>query len=619
MVSFDPPPEELGAPSGVVSQFFGPDTPLPEAQRVRLAALSRGHSGAVVLSAVVDRPYMPQHHLLKCGPKAVIDQELAARIRYASTSLPNSAPVHDTAQALEFKGRQWSGFRFDVAGNLVQPNALQALSRSVRENHDPRAWEPTFIALYSRLQPAYGQPDGVGSPFRDTLTAGEARFGTTAATVHAVASHLMPGAHGAPWNEVAGLVGAWQEILERLEPQGTHVERRVVHGDLHSGNILLEHPIRTPFLIDFGSLGPGLPMMDLARLEMDLLFHESVLPKEEVSRVHCALCSKYLDDDWAGDSLPILRILHSLRTAFAGLIEPGGRLAFEKYSFARILEARRMLSWSDPKASNEECQRHVLWFLVEGTTRLRASLEGRPHEIRPIPAATETAVLSDAKKLGIQRVYYTGEWEARNAAKRRILADEGSVYLVAHSADSFLNPQTNRFRNDVMRRIENGREMHIVTMSPYTEWGLQSALQELGWAPGQPFDIEALADAPLFRKFDNCIREYMNLTRTANGGLKLRVSLYPVGVSMLLGTKEAFVEPYGCGLMSRRHEELQTFPEVQLAQRVATLSGPLDNVRELVRWYWETSLEVSEYRGCKEDVLKQTAQARLNVWAPPVP
>jgi len=112
---------------------------------------------------------------------------------------------------------------------------------------------------------------------------------------------------------------AWWLRSTATDPSGT--VRRLAHGDLHSGNILVTAPAGRPYVIDFGATGVHHFPRDLAKFEREIwlrLFR----PTEPNRVAACEELAAALDAAPAVDSevlkaLEVLRQLRSLVAKFA--------------------------------------------------------------------------------------------------------------------------------------------------------------------------------------------------------------------------------------------------------------------------------------------------------------
>ncbi|MGW4204249.1 aminoglycoside phosphotransferase family protein [Streptomyces sp. NPDC004726] len=605
VIEWDGPLTDLRIPiQELIDQVFGSQEGF-NAEVVRLLPLSGAESGAAVLRAIMTSPQSPLPYILKCGEAEIIDRELASHQRWnSSTTLWNGAPLHPltTPPRLQRGGVTWSAALYRLAGNTGSIEDLLSLDEAVGSftdgesgPHESSRWAATFNTLARTLATSYQATQTSGSAAR-VLAVPSRELRAVVSSVAASASDASdPDVAG--WHELETTLPAWEEYVGQL-----HREVRLVlcHGDLRGANVLLDGETFHPFIIDFGSVGIGSPLMDLARLEIDLLVRAGNLDESALPAVHQMLFDEYCDAAWEHSDVKALRVVYHLRRAFERVTHQGvqtGRVLDEIRFFhsCRISTAARMLRWADRSVTSRNARRHLLWLMIEGTRRVLQSPRGGSRVMRPLPRQAGP-IVRQTSTVGINAVHSSTDWPARNAAKKSVLESTDDLWLMAHSGWSYMAPEGALFEamEQRTRRSRSGEAgfSRIIIMSPYTEEGIVRAAQQNPRAT----TLEGLETTRTFTRFSRCLSDFQNLfmdDETPDPRVELRVSTFSIGVTVLLAGGTMFYEPYHAGLASRRDVKLQTFPEFEF-------SGPsgaayVSAVREQIEWQWDRALSIDDY------------------------
>ncbi|MDI1461407.1 phosphotransferase [Catellatospora sp. KI3] len=603
----------------LIDELFGGQQGF-NARIVRLLPLFGGESGSAVLRAIVKAPHSPISYVLKCGEATAIAKERNAHIRWSGrTALWQGAPPQTTVDpVIERNGDQWSAILYQLAGNTGAAEDLISLEEAVARfvssplgRDRQQSWASTFSALARILSSAYST-DTENIPAKRVLAIPSRELRAILSSVVAIAGASSAGV-GSGWHEVLDAMNDWEHYISGLNRD---VKASVCHGDLRGANVLLDGSTYHPFLIDFGGVGINTPIMDMARLEIDLLVRAGGLTDETIPIVHRMLFDAYLDDAWLESPVPILRVVYQLRKAFERALQQGmdaNRAGDEVRFFhaCRISTAAKMLRWADRSVTSEQARRHLLWMVLEGPRRVAStvSVVDPAHlsdtrtpdsgELRRMPL-TPGPVLRQTFDTGIVAVHHSDDWNARNRAKVKLLESDQDLWLLAHSGWSYMAPEGTLFPSfsDRIRRQRagGGARTQILMMSPFAEEGILRALQQAPRA--QRFaDLERTRT---FTRFSRCLDDYRSLFHLAEGedrALEVRVTPFSIGCSVLLAGSSMFYEPYHAGLASHRDVRLQAFPEFEFNE--AGAKAYLASMLEQLNWYWDRSLSVEDYHAAE--------------------
>ncbi|HEX5119753.1 MAG TPA: phosphotransferase [Pseudonocardiaceae bacterium] len=585
---------------------------------VRLLPLSGGESGAAVLRAIVKSPHSRVPYVLKCGHEYLIAREREAYRRWNEvTTLWNGAPPHDMSHecSVDERGVAWSAILYKLAGNTGEAEDLISLEDCVSAftadgaRADGPSWSSTFRTLARTLASAYETP-GPDMSAAQLLAVPIKPLRAILSSVTAVAA-IGPENGTVQWTELFDSLSEWESYTENLRRD---VRTTVSHGDLRGANVLLNGDTHHPFLIDFGSVGVSSPIMDLARLEVDLLVRAGNLKEDEIPRVHAVLFDEYSNPTWADSPFRIVRVVHHLRTAFERVIQQGldsGRLTDEIRLFhaCRVVTAAKMLRWSDDRATSPGVRRHLLWMVLEGIRRVvgnTGTSEGA-RGMRALPRPPDP-LIHQAADVGLFALHHPKDWPSRNRAKLKLLETTDDVWLIAHSGWSYLVPEGVLF-SAMQERVEKARQgergrTRILVLSPYNEESITRALQQ---AP-EATDLEGLRDTRTFTRFTRCLTDFRNMfwKSEEEPAIELRICPFSIGCSVLLADGSMFYEPYNVGLASLRDRMLQTFPEFEFA-------GPAgarytSAVREQLEWFWRRSMDQTTFDAAEAGLRQQADQ-----------
>jgi hypothetical protein len=602
----------------LIDQVFGSQGGF-NASIVRLLPLSGGESGAAVLRAIVKSPHSRVPYVLKCGPEAMIVRERAAYDRWSNvTTLWNGAPPHVPPEdcLVEQGGVNWSAILYRLAGNTGAAEDLVSLEDSVAEftSGEQRPdewphWVSVFRTLAKTLESAY-ETAGPNMPAAGLLAVPVRELRAILSSVTAVSAAAAEEGT-ARWSELFDALSQWEDYVDNLHRD---IRTTVCHGDLRGANVLLNGDTHHPFLIDFGGVGISSPIMDLARLEVDLLVRAGGLDDAQLPRVHEMLFDDYRDESWRNSPIRILRVVHDLRQAFERVTHQGvdvGRMRDEIRLFhaCRVATAAKMLRWSDKVATKPSVRRHLLWLVLEGIRRV-AGNTGRADDVlgmRPMPSSPGP-ILRQARQVGLTALHHADDWDSRNQAKTRLLESTGDIWLMAHSGWSFLAPEGALF-TAMQQRVEQARlgargRTRVLLLSPYNEESIVRALQQ---AP-EARDLEGLRETRTFTRFSRCVTDFRTMFRQDEDdpAIELRICPFTISCSILVGADEMFYEPYNVGLASLRDRILQTFPEFQFngvggAKYVAA-------VTEQLSWFWDRSMDEAAFRAAEPTLREQASR-----------
>lgn len=605
----------------LIDQVFGSQEGF-NASIVRLLPLSGGESGAAVLRAIVKSPHSRVPYVLKCGHEALIVRERAAFDQWSNvTTLWNGAPPHVPPEnyLVDQAGVTWSAILYRLAGNTGAAEDLVSLEDSVAEftagEQNPDEWPPwasVFRTLAKSLESAYETP-GPNMPAAQLLAVPVRELRAILSSVTAVSS---PGAEEgtARWSELSDALAQWEDYVDNLHRD---IRTTVCHGDLRGANVLLNGDTHHPFLIDFGGVGISSPIMDLARLEIDLLVRAGGLDETQLPKVHEMLFDEYSDQAWRTSPIKIVQVIYHLRKAFERVTYQGvdvGRLRDEIRLFhaCRVATAAKMLRWSDKVATAPSVRRHLLWLVLEGIRRVVGNT-GRTDDVRGMRLMPRSPgpIVRQARHVGLTALHHADDWASRNQAKTKLLESTGDVWLMAHSGWSFLAPEGALF-SVMQQRVEQARlgargRTRVLLLSPYNEESISRALQQ---AP-EARDLEELRETRTFTRFSRCVTDFRTMfwREEDEPAIELRICPFTISCSILVGEDEMFYEPYNVGLASLRDRILQTFPEFQFngaggARYVAA-------VTEQLSWFWARSMDEAAFRAA-EPALREQASRQVD-------
>lgn len=601
----------------LIDQVFGSQGGF-NASVVRLLPLSGGESGAAVLRAIVKSPHSRVPYVLKCGYERLIEREKEAYRRWSDvTTLWNGAPPHTPAQTclVEQEDHVWSAILYKLAGTTGTVDDLISLEDCVRaftagRGGDPDAsppWGSLFRTLAKSLASAY-ETAGPDLPVSRLLSVPIKPLRAILSSVTAVSSDVD--AQTSRWSELSAALAQWENYVDTTRRD---VRTTVCHGDLRGANVLVNGDTHHPFLIDFGSVGISSPIMDLARLEVDLIIRAGHLDENQIPRAHEMLFDEYDNPEWATSPMRIVQVVHHLRTAFQrviyqGLDAGGSREEIRLFHACRVVTAAKMLRWSDEIAASRSVRRHLLWFVLEGIRRVVGNIGQAEGGLgmRALPRSPGP-IVRQAETIGLTALHHADDWPSRNRAKATLLDSPADVWLMSHSGWSFLAPEGALFAA-MQERVAEAREgrrgrTRILLGSPYTEEGVTRAVQQAPHAR----DLDDLAETRTFTRFTRCLTDFRTMLWRAeeNAVVELRICPFSIGSAILVGGDEMFYEPYNAGLASLRDRVLQAFPEFQFTG--GNGARYVTAVTEQLSWFWDRSMDEAEFRASEPELREHAA------------
>ncbi len=382
----------------------------------------------------------------------------------------------------------------------------------------------------------------------------------------------------------------------------------VIHGDLRCANILVSDESETLSLIDYGQSGYGNPMMDLARLEADILLRAAQDQKEARELLgEMIFTEEFCRPKWE-NSHRVLRIIFALRQYALSLAssifqEPcGEEKVFMIYRMYLIGHATRFCRLDDPLLRGIDHRMDYLWY----TLSLMRQALGNKALSRPITSST-LHFLNDMEKCGVVDFYWGRE--RRNTEKIAALNEDGTIRLLAHTGHSYLNDEANLFFNSIKNRLGSGHKVKIILLNPYSVEGAKLGLAEgRGNLRGPELYIHYYEEnTELFKRFFKCLEIYKTLE---NSGIELMITNYSPDATILITDRFAFFEPYVIGRLSWRYypkeikmnipEEIKmNAPEMKIIRRAdvkAEEDTPLYQVAESqFDFFWNRALSVEEF------------------------
>jgi hypothetical protein len=224
---------------------------------------------------------------------------------------------------------------------------------------------------------------------------------------------------------------------------------------------------------------------------------------------------------------------------------------------------------------------------------------------------------------GICAIYVPRTNPERNRWKREaIRAAEGRIQLLATTGHSYLALVGNRFRGDLIDRLNAHVLVQIILLNPWTDSGVFIAFGELPSEPPRQwhrivqqlrqgkmegFDpVEFIEDSVYYdQKLRVSLGGYINLRERFGDRIELKVVDREIVATILLTEKNCFIEPYvNVNLQERMRHLMHTF-EIEFQQEsylTATCQAYFDTL-------WRLAVPCDEFR-LMEEQLKSRLRER---------
>ena len=407
------------------------------------------------------------------------------------------------------------------------------------------------------------------------------------------------------WLEfVSSIPEAWNAAVSGQS--AIQFEQGVCHGDLRCANILVTGNAGTPglFVIDYGHTGPAHPLIDLPRLEADLLLRIALRrdDRRAILKQVVACRHELVPQQWADSECHLLRLLFALRE-FAERVANAyceGEQASRVYQLFLLGHVVRFARRDDPSLRRLEHRHDYVWLALALAQRLLGEAARRkPVQLLPFPFSARTA--ADMSQCGVSDVFWGPE--RRNQEKLDLLRTHpGPVRLLAHTGKSYLQEGA-IFAKTLRERLERaGPEdrVQIVLLNPYSVEGSKLGIAEArGDLQGPEVDLDYHErNTELFRRFNACAESFRRL-RDTHKNIELRITHYSPDATILLSGNVAFVEPYLVGRVTMRYfdDVRMNAPEL-LASSGSDLYRVADSQFE---YFWKRSIELREFEERRQE------------------
>jgi len=611
--------------------------------------LGGGFSGAfVTLVAVPDKSMV----VMKAGPAAQIEDEIIKRDRYARDNqsikssleeLKDQSLDRSSAEVtIELDGNdaKWKAMAYRYVGAYTyQQRDDFADFQDVFEDYVRPPRERQFVTetfLKSCLQTLVKQISQQNQPETQPsrplyLDVPVLKWDSGITAVLETAAALVP-----EGEELRNLKDWWTENTARVlfSPWS---DKRLVHGDMWFGNILVRKP-QADFvaLIDFGNVKEDHVLNDLARFECDLLFRISPPPSQRPRFSTEELRMMTLRRAFGGDfscqrqdtkiSNPQLNALQVLRQAYNREWAFGAKTErHELYRWFLLAEILKRLFWLDEHYARPEIRIALLKSVVMLKRAIDQQTTTRPMTRQEDPAVPSFAsVLRLAHYLGCTSVYvpatddYAYVNNARNAVKdaaiREAMEKSETVKLLAETGYSYLDPKANRFFNAVLNLVRDSGRFEVVLKIPnFTEaHGISKAYRK---KPKSTDEYRSLGIHPeVDHKFQAAISGFQVLKDIADsneGSIEMRFTRYGIPATTLITNDIIFFEPYL--RTPREQRDLKLFDTFELQ---------LEKIPEEARrmfednfdFYWRNSDSMDEWE-TRESSYEEMLKELHNMWS----
>lgn len=352
---------------------------------------------------------------------------------------------------------------------------------------------------------------------------------------------------------------AWFETHSSLVRIAPVHDRRPIHGDLWSGNVLVDTVKSDVYVIDYGNSRLAHGFQDLARFEIDIILRAGstrpqVTPELRVVAMRNAAMSLLPAPSEPMDALIPLRYWRDVTAeATPTLAAPGG---FEMYRWFLLAELLKRIRWVTPSANAIDADGGTL---LQCILTVQSAIDPDRKEAPSVRAPGQLQ-----QQLGLIDVYLPVRGQerrvnhTRNARKanalRRSAGPKGLVKLLAETGHSYLN-QRGVFADDVRALLDGGGHIQV------THLARDFALTRI---QNNPLDSHSNVE-DFQRKHDEAVEGYQILREEYPYQVVLKHIGRELAATILATSQSLFYEPYLASESSKRTRVLFDTFEFELS------------------------------------------------------
>jgi Phosphotransferase enzyme family len=414
------------------------------------------------------------------------------------------------------------------------------------------------------------------------------------------------------WSDIEDLrdFRAWYTEAAAAVRVAPVADRRLIHGDAHLANILVNSVRAEVDLIDFGKGRQAHVFEDLARFEVDLILHTTPRHSHSGALVQDELLETVNlvgDDDFALRDSPeeerhrrCLRMWRQeLCAVLRGTSLPGAAMMYRWFLLSECLKRIRWVTNNGPVAAGVD-----MLSLLRMITALRRMLDG--HRYAPEAVISTTAEALTLLRCTAAYVPMHGHElltnEKRNRAKEAALhasaARGASVRIIAETGYSYLATR-GVFNPRIKRLLAAGASLQMVICNPYflEAYGISASYDPDGRRLGAVVPDRLDLHADLARKFEASLRGYEILREEYKSLVEVRFARFGIGATVLLSEQAYFFEPYFHASRSRRERVLFDTFELQFEPGGLHMKRLLD---ETFSFHWNNADAITDVSQLEE-------------------
>ncbi len=159
---------------------------------------------------------------------------------------------------------------------------------------------------------------------------------------------------------------------------------------------------------------------------------------------------------------------------------------------------------------------------------------------------------------GITNLFLRSDNDERNSSKKADLENAKSIRLMAHSGNSYLNPMSSRFFEEVEACLRRDGIVNILLANPYSKMGSYITAGDVSLTKIKSKNLtECLKEIPLSelvqkidsspwvkRKLEAALEGYEELEEEYPGKIHLKMCPYEMNSTILIVDNVAYIEPY---------------------------------------------------------------------------